>query len=120
MTELQRKGLIDGLLWNWICDWKNGADVFKVVADSGNPGGMFWFGVCLFFGYGVKKNLQEANRYFEMTFEYGDSFWVRQKSKICRLGYFGYNEDDKAADYFEEIANSKPTYDTSFFNPGFF
>lgn len=113
-------GSIEGLVWYWICDWENGAVYFKEAADKGHPGALFWYGVCLFYGFVPNVDQSQAKRYFELTFEAGDSYWGNQFASLYRLGYFGIVQSEDWANHFEQIASSRPTNDTSFFYPGFF
>lgn len=113
-------GSVEGLVWYWICDWENGAVYFKEAADKAHPGALFWYGVCLFYGFVPNADQSQAKKYFELTFEAGDSYWGNQFASLYRLGYFGISQSEDWANHYEEIASSRPTNDTSFFYPGFF
>lgn len=116
----KEQGSVDGFVWYWIMDWENGADFFKEAADKRHPGALFWYGVCIFYGFVSNISQSDALNYFELSFESGDRYWAKQYAALYRLGYFGIVQSEESARHFEEIADSFPMNDTSFFSPGFF
>lgn len=114
------KGNLDGEVWYWICEWENGATHFKAASDAKHPAGAFLYGLCLFYGRSVKKNIKEAQKYFRLSVEYGDSYWAHQYSKILKNGIFHFPKSISTAQKYDVLANQRHVEDISIFYPQFF
>lgn len=82
------------------------AEIFKKLADDGNPLAQCDYGVCLVEGKGVEKNEEAAAEYWQKSADAGFPL-AEHKLGICYLkGLCGLeNNNDKAFEYFQKAAD---------------
>jgi TPR repeat protein len=114
------KGSLDGNVWYWICDWENCASHFHAASKAKHPAATFLYGLCLYYGKSVPKNIKKAQKYFSLAAEYGDSYWAHQFAKINRNGIFNFDRSFTIGKKYDILAHQRQTEDISFFYPQFF
>lgn len=76
----------------------------KRSIESGNVPVEYMLGICYCKGYGVEKNEEKAQKYFERMFE-------KKEDKDNRVNYFAlHNDKDDAFDYFMKDAQLNNKY----------
>jgi hypothetical protein len=74
--------------------------------------------ICLFKSFEIKKNTNQYHMYSKRAAQVGNVFWSRQLSMMYRIGYFGYEQNEKKGDSYDEIGNSKQLSGNSCLSPG--
>lgn len=91
---------------------------FKIAADSGHPRSMFFYGICLRFGYGCQKDNLEALKWIKQSADLGEAKAMHEYGTYLNRGFLVQRDEKEAFRYFKLAAEQN--YNKSLFYLGLF
>ncbi len=77
---------------------------FKILHDLKDPEGYYGYGLCLLYGMGVKQNIEEAKRLFELSAQEKHPLALTKLGDIYRMGMKVTVDNELAKKYYMEAA----------------